>query len=77
MKLYRGMHRFLPTLLRYEGFRVIETPVSHRPRTSGRSKYGISNRALRGLVDLLAVRWMRSRRMCRTFREIDPTEPPA
>jgi dolichol-phosphate mannosyltransferase len=63
LKLYKGMHRFLPTLLRMEGFRVVELPVGHRERRSGISKYGISNRALRGLVDLLAVRWMMRRRL--------------
>jgi glycosyltransferase involved in cell wall biosynthesis len=62
---FEGMHRFLPTLLRYWGYRVVELPVSHHPRLLGRSKYGIRNRALRGFVDLLAVRWMRSR-MLRT-----------
>lgn len=58
---FEGMHRFLPTLLRYQGYRVMELPVSHHPRVLGRSKYGIRNRALRGFVDLLAVRWLRSR----------------
>jgi len=37
--------------------------VRHRPRTAGRSKYGIRGRALRGLVDCCAVRWMRARRL--------------
>jgi dolichol-phosphate mannosyltransferase len=59
--LFEGMHRFLPTLLRFHGYRVIEHPVSHHPRFAGRSKYGIRNRAWRAFVDLLAVRWMRSR----------------
>ncbi|MEE2675064.1 MAG: glycosyltransferase family 2 protein [Myxococcota bacterium] len=59
--LFEGMHRFLPTLLRYHGYRVIEHPVSHRPRLAGTSKYGVSNRAWRAFKDLLAVRWMRSR----------------
>jgi len=61
VKLYRGMHRFLPTLLRMEGARVIELPVSHRPRRYGRSKYGIPGRLFEAVVDLLAVRWMQSR----------------
>jgi dolichol-phosphate mannosyltransferase len=61
VKLYNGMHRFLPTLLRIEGYRVIEMPVNHRRRRYGTSKYGAANRAVRGLVDCLAVRWMRSR----------------
>jgi dolichol-phosphate mannosyltransferase len=61
LKLYNGMHRFLPTLLRIEGARVVEVPVHHHPRQAGRSKYGIRNRALSGLRDCLAVRWMRQR----------------
>jgi glycosyltransferase involved in cell wall biosynthesis len=61
LKLYRGMHRFLPTLLKMEGFRVREVPVGHRPRAHGRSKYGISNRLVPSFVDLLAVRWMKKR----------------
>jgi len=59
--LFEGMHRFLPTLLRYHGFTVVEEGVSHHPRVAGRSKYGISNRAWRAFKDLLAVRWMRGR----------------
>jgi len=61
IKLFRGMHRFLPTLLILEGARAIEVPVSHRPRRYGRSKYGIGNRLFVGIVDLLAVRWMKKR----------------
>lgn len=59
--LFEGMHRFLPTLLRFHGYRVIEHPVSHRARVAGASKYGVRNRAWRAFGDLLAVRWMRSR----------------
>lgn len=58
---FEGMHRFMPTLLRYYGFSVIEHPVSHHPRRAGSSKYGVLNRAFRAFRDLLAVRWMRSR----------------
>ncbi len=61
--LYDGMHRFLPTLLRMEGFRVREMPVSHRPRRHGDSKYGIGNRLLPSFMDLLAVRWMKRRKL--------------
>jgi len=63
LKLYTGMHRFLPTLLRIEGYRVAQVEVRHRPRFSGRSKYGIWNRAFRSFIDLLAVRWMKKRRL--------------
>ncbi len=63
LKLYTGMHRFLPTLLRIDGYRVIQVPVNHRHRRAGRSKYGVWNRVFRSFEDLLAVRWMKKRRL--------------
>ena len=67
---FEGMHRFLPTLLRYQGFRVVEAPVSHHARHAGNSKYGIRNRAWRAFKDLLAVRWMRERMLRSKVREV-------
>lgn len=61
VRLYTGMHRFLPTLARIEGYRVLEMPVNHRPRRFGTSNYGAMNRAFRGLADCFAVRWMSKR----------------
>jgi glycosyltransferase involved in cell wall biosynthesis len=61
LKLYRGMHRFLPALVQMEGYRVTEVLVDHRPREAGKSHYGIWNRLLGPLVDLWAVRWMQRR----------------
>jgi glycosyltransferase involved in cell wall biosynthesis len=61
LKLYKGMHRFMPTLVKMEGFRVIEMPIAHHPRKFGVSKYTTWNRMWRAFVDLLAVRWMKSR----------------
>src|SRR5688572_1370718 len=61
--LFTGMHRFLPTLVRMEGYRVVEMPVNHRPRQFGVSKYGAMNRAFRGLADCMAVRWMGKRNL--------------
>jgi glycosyltransferase involved in cell wall biosynthesis len=61
LTLYRGFHRFIPTLLRMRGFRVVEVPVHNRPRRFGQSKYGIMNRAFVAFADLLVVRWMKSR----------------
>lgn len=58
---YDGLHRFVPTLLRMAGYRVVEVPVVHRPRRFGVSKFGIRGRALRGFSDLLVVRWMQRR----------------
>ena len=59
--LYRGFHRFIPTLLKMRGYRVLEIPVNHRPRRFGRSKYGVLNRVFVAFVDLLVVRWMKTR----------------
>ena len=63
IKLYNGMHRFLPTLFKMEGFTVTEIVVNHYPRKFVKSKYGISNRAFRAFVDLLVVRWMKKRKL--------------
>ncbi len=59
--MYKGMHRFLPTLMKMQGARVLEVKVNHRPRLYGESKYGIWDRAWQSFCDLLAVRWMQSR----------------
>jgi glycosyltransferase involved in cell wall biosynthesis len=59
--LYRGFHRFIPTLLRMRGYRVVEMPVRNRPRRFGQSKYGVLNRVFVAFVDLLVVRWMKNR----------------
>jgi hypothetical protein len=61
LPMFGGMHRFLPTLVRWNGARVTEVPVRHRPRRHGVAKYGIGNRLFRALADLFAVRWMRTR----------------
>ena len=71
LKLYTGMHRFLVTLAELEGFTTHEVKVRHRPRASGRSKYGMWNRALRGFRDLFAVRWMRARHYRLDVREVE------
>jgi dolichol-phosphate mannosyltransferase len=61
IKLFHGMHRFLPALFHIEKFRVLEVEVSHRERKHGKTKYHFFNRSLNTLFDMLAVRWMRSR----------------
>jgi dolichol-phosphate mannosyltransferase len=55
---FNHMHRFLPALFRRAGARVMSVDVRHRPRTHGRSKYGLSNRLWVGIVDLFGVRWL-------------------
>jgi glycosyltransferase involved in cell wall biosynthesis len=69
VKIFTGMHRFLPTLLRMEGFAVKQVPVRHTDRTAGTSKYGTWDRAFSGLRDALAVRWMQDRRMTWKLRD--------
>ena len=66
---FKGMHRFFPTLIKMEGCSVAEVKVNHRPRRFGEAKYGIGNRALRGLIDLLAVRWMKKRHLSYEVKE--------
>lgn len=69
VRLFTGMHRFLPTLVRYAGYKVVEMPVNHRARQFGVSKYGAMNRAFRGLADCFAVRWMGTRMLKYDARE--------
>ena len=61
--VFNGMHRFLSTLVKMEGYRIVEVPVSHHPRRFGKSKYNIRNRLWRSFIDLLVVRWMKRRRI--------------
>lgn len=71
---YTGMHRFMPTLLKIAGFRVIQVRVNHRPRRFGRSKFGVSDRAFSAFADLLVVRWMMGRRL--SYRIVERIEAP-
>jgi len=54
LRLYGELHRFIPVLAHYRGFRIAELPVNHRPREHGRSRYGVE-RYVRGFLDLLTV----------------------
>lgn len=59
IRLYGEMHRFIPALARWIGAEIAELPVNHRPRTWGKSKYGLS-RTLRVLLDLITVKFLMS-----------------
>ena len=61
LKFFKGMHRFLPTLVKMEGFTVTEINISHHPRFAGQTHYGVWNRLFASFYDLLAVRWMKRR----------------
>lgn len=76
---FRGIHRFIPVSARHMGYKVVEMPVSHRPRTAGETKYGMGvlTRAIPGLVDCFAVRWMSKRRRPVTSQEVRSGEAPS
>ena len=66
---FKGMHRFIPALVKGAGYRLVEIPVNHRPRQFGVSKYGLGNRAVRATVDMFGVRWLLSRQLSYKTRE--------
>lgn len=59
--LYKGMHRYLPTLARMNGFTVIEVSVSHRKRKHGTSKYAFLYRILTGFIDAFVISMLKKR----------------
>lgn len=72
IKMFNGMHRFLPALFTMSGFRIKQLLVNHRERLRGKSNYNFFNRSFNTVADLLAVRWM----MKRTLRyEIELNDP--
>ncbi|PYJ22424.1 MAG: glycosyltransferase [Verrucomicrobia bacterium] len=66
---FKGMHRFIPALVKGAGYQLVEVPVNHRPRRFGQSKYGLGNRAVRATLDMFGVRWLLSRRLSFKIRE--------
>jgi len=66
---FKGVHRFIPALIRGAGYRLVEIPVNHRPRRFGQTKYGFGSRALRATVDMFGVRWLLSRRFNYKIRD--------
>lgn len=74
---FKGVHRFIPATARHLGYTVVEMRVNHRPRVAGQTKYGmgITKRALPGLQDLFAIRWMRNRRRPVTSTEVSASTP--
>ena len=71
LKLFRGAHRYFPTLVKARGFKVFETPVKHSARFAGTAKYGFGNRAFVGIYDLIGVRWLKSRWLRYEAKEIE------
>ncbi|HPR53618.1 MAG TPA: glycosyltransferase family 2 protein [Deltaproteobacteria bacterium] len=71
IRFFRNAHRFFPALFIMAGFTVAETPVNHRVREHGTSKYGggINSRLWVGLADLAGVFWLRKRALRYTVTE--------
>jgi len=69
IKIFKGLHRFLPTLMRLEGASVVEVKVNHRARIHGESKYTNLRRGIEGFYDLVAVRWMIKRHLTFEVKE--------
>lgn len=69
VRIYKGLHRFLPTLMRMEGAKVVEVKVNHRHRLFGESKYTNLRRGIEGFYDVIAVRWMQSRHLSIDVKE--------
>ena len=66
---FRGMHRFIPALIKGAGYKIVEIPVNHRPRVHGESKYKFGSRVFKATSDMVAVRWLLSRQIHYKFNE--------
>ncbi|MEA3188583.1 MAG: dolichol-phosphate mannosyltransferase [Chthoniobacter sp.] len=60
---FKGMHRFIPALIKGAGYRLVEVPVNHRPRVHGESNYKFGSRVFKATTDMFAVRWLLSRQL--------------
>lgn len=60
---FRGMHRFIPALVKGAGYKLVEIPVNHRPRVHGESKYKFGSRVFKATRDMFGVRWLLTRQL--------------
>jgi glycosyltransferase involved in cell wall biosynthesis len=75
LPVFRATHRFTTTMLIWNGFRVHQMIISHRPRTMGYSKYGIGNRLWVGILDMIGMRWFKGRMVPSDRLETEPRPP--
>ena len=75
LPFFDHIHRFMPAMVRREGWQVVTVPVTHAERLSGRSKYNNLQRALVGVVDLLGAAWLIRRRRLPEARPLHEAEP--
>jgi dolichol-phosphate mannosyltransferase len=73
---FRGMHRFIPALVKGMGYKLAEIPVNHRPRVHGESKYKFGSRVFKATEDMFAVRWLLTRQLKYQVTE-EPSGSPA
>jgi glycosyltransferase involved in cell wall biosynthesis len=59
IRLYGEMHRFIPALASWGGEKVTEIVVNHRPRSAGKTKYGL-NRIFKVILDLITIKFLAS-----------------
>jgi hypothetical protein len=76
IKLFRGAHRYFPTLVKMRGGQCTKTPVKHSHRFAGTAKYGFRNRAFVGIADLFGVRWMKKRHLATAAKSESARERP-
>ncbi|MFZ0565854.1 MAG: glycosyltransferase family 2 protein [Chlamydiales bacterium] len=75
IKMYHGMHRFLPALFKIEGFSVKEITVNHRKRLKGKTKYHFFNRSIGPILDMFVVYWMHRRALnSKDHKEFSPDD---
>ncbi|MGZ8933170.1 MAG: glycosyltransferase, partial [Halobacteriota archaeon] len=58
LPLFNHIHRFIPAMMKATGVKIVLEDVSHRPRTNGKSKYGVWDRLWVGIHDLIGVKWL-------------------
>jgi dolichol-phosphate mannosyltransferase len=68
---FRGMHRFIPALIKGAGYKITEIPVNHRPRVHGESKYKFGSRVFKATRDMFGVRWLLTRQLKYRVRNSD------
>ncbi|MFY0633410.1 MAG: glycosyltransferase family 2 protein [Vannielia sp.] len=72
LPFFNHMHRYLPALMRRDGWEVAHVDVTHAERAAGKSKYNNLGRALVGIYDLIGVAWLIRRRKTEAPTEVTP-----
>lgn len=68
---YQGMHRFFAAVAQAQGFKILQVPVDHHKRLYGQAKYGLRNRLAGPLWDLIAVKWLMTKKIDYRLRSLN------